>query len=59
MGEAGKITSIVYDGENVVYSFHVNEKITDIKILRNNPESMKLSMETMVPEPCPGREKDA
>lgn len=57
MGEAGKITSIVYDGENVVYSFHVNEKITDIEILRNNPESMKLSMETMFRNPAPDVKK--
>ena len=32
MGETGKITSIVYDGENVVYTFYLNEEAANIKI---------------------------
>ena len=43
MGEAGKITSIVYDGENVVYTFQLNEE--------KNPESMKTSMKIMFQNP--------
>ena len=30
MGETGKITSIVYDGENVVYTFYLNEEAANI-----------------------------
>lgn len=32
MGEAGKITSIVFDGENVVYTFYLNEEVANIKM---------------------------
>ena len=32
MGETGKITSIVYDEENVVYTFYLNEEAANIKI---------------------------
>lgn len=53
MGEAGKITSIVYDGENVVYNFQVSDQIADINVLKNNPESMKLYMKTMFQNPTP------
>ena len=41
MGEVGTITSIIYDGSNVVYTLNMNESITDIAILKDNPESMK------------------
>lgn len=51
MGQAGKITSIVYDGTNVVYTFNLNEAITDIKVLNTNPESMKDAMRTMFQNP--------
>lgn len=51
MGLAGKITSIVYDGTNVVYTFNLNEAITDIKVLNTNPESMKDAIRTMFQNP--------
>ena len=51
MGEAGKITSIVFDGENVVYTFYLNEEIANIKALQKNPESMKTSLKTMFQNP--------
>ena len=51
MGEAGKITSIVYDGENVVYTFQLNEETANIKALQKNPESMKTSMKIMFQNP--------
>ena len=41
MGAVGTITSIIYDGNNVVYTLNMNEEITNIKILKDNPESMK------------------
>lgn len=51
MEQAGKITSIVYDGTNVVYTFNLNEAITDIKVLNTNPESMKDGIYTMFQNP--------
>lgn len=51
MGESGKITSIVYDGSNVVYTFHMNEAVTNIKVLKSNPESMKESVQIMFQNP--------
>lgn len=51
MGEAGKITKITYDGENVVYNFSLNEEMANIKALKANPESIKLSMKTMFQNP--------
>ena len=51
MGEAGKITSIVYDGENVVYTSQLNEETANIKALQKNPESMKTSMKIMFQNP--------
>lgn len=51
MGEAGKITSIVFYGENVVYTFYLNEEIANIKALQKNPESMKTSLKTMFQNP--------
>lgn len=51
MGQAGKITSIVYDGTNVVYNFNINEALTDIKVLNSNPESMKDALQTMFQNP--------
>ena len=52
MGEVGKITSIIYDGNNVVYTLNMNEEITDIKILKDNPESMKSSITMMFQNPA-------
>ena len=40
MGAVGTITSIIYDGNNVVYTLNMNEEITNIKILKDNPESI-------------------
>lgn len=51
MGEVGKITSIVYDGNNVIYTFNVNEENVNIKALRDNPESMKESIMVMSQHP--------
>lgn len=51
MGEVGMITSIVYDGSNVVYTFNVNEENVNIKALRENPESMKESIMVMYQHP--------
>ena len=34
MGETGKITSIVYDGENVVYTFYLNERLPTSRLYR-------------------------
>ena len=39
MGEVGNITSIIYDGDNVVYTLNMNEEITNIKILKDNPKA--------------------
>ena len=39
MGAVGTITSIIYDGNNVVYTLNMNEEITNIKILKDNPET--------------------
>ena len=47
MGEVANITSIIYDGVNVVYTLNMNEEITNIKILKDNPESMKSSIKMM------------
>lgn len=52
MGEVGTITSIIYDGDNVVYSLNLNESITDISVLKKNPESMKESVKTMFQNPA-------
>lgn len=51
MGQAGKITSIVYDGDNVVYIFRLNEEITNIKTLKENPKGMKESIKIMFQNP--------
>ncbi len=51
MGEFGKITSIVYDGQNVVYTFNVDEVYTNIKTLKEHPESLKSSMTIMFQNP--------
>ena len=48
MGEVGNITSIIYDGDNVVYTLNMNEEITNIKILKDNTESMKSSIKEML-----------
>lgn len=52
MGEVGKITSIIYDGNNVVYTLNMNEEITDIKMLKDNPEIMKSSIKMMFQNPA-------
>ena len=52
MGEVGNITSIIYDGDNVVYTLNMNEEITNIKILKDNPESMKSSIKMMFQNPA-------
>ena len=52
MGEVGTITSITYDGSNVVYTLNMNESITDIAILKDNPESMKESIKIMFRNPA-------
>lgn len=51
MGQAGKITSIIYDGNNVVYNFQLNEEITDIDALKKNQDGMKESIKTMFRNP--------
>ena len=51
MGEFGKITSIVYDGQNVVYTFNVDEVYTNIKTLKEHPENLKSSMTIMFQNP--------
>ena len=51
MGAVGTITSI-YDGNNVVYTLNMNEEITNIKILKDNPESMKSSITMMFQNPA-------
>ena len=43
MGETGKSPASYYDGENVVYTFYLNEEAANIKTLQKNPESMKTS----------------
>ena len=48
----GNITSIIYDGDNVVYTLNMNEEITNIKILKDNPESMKSSIKMMFQNPA-------
>lgn len=50
-GRDRKITSIVYDGENVVYTFYLNEEAANIKTLQKNPESMKTSLKIMFQNP--------
>lgn len=52
MGEPGTISSIIYDGENVVYTLSMNENITTISILKDNPESIKESIKIMVRNPA-------
>ena len=52
MGAVGTITSIIYDGNNVVYTLNMNEEITNIKILKDNPESMKSSITMMFQNPA-------
>lgn len=52
MGQAGKITSIAYDGKNVVYNFQMNEEFTDINALKKHPEGMKESIQTMFRNPA-------
>ena len=52
MGAVGTITSIIYDGNNVVYTLNMNEEITNIKILKDNPESMKSSIKMMFQNPA-------
>ena len=51
MGEFGKTTSIVYDGQNVVYTFNVDEVYTNIKTLKEHPENLKSSMTIMFQNP--------
>lgn len=51
MGEFGKITSIVYDGHNVVYTFNMDETYTNIKVLKEQPENLKSSMAIMFQNP--------
>ncbi|MDD3039652.1 hypothetical protein [Bacteroides sp.] len=51
MGEFGKITSIVYDGRNVIYTFNVDEIYTNIKALKEQPENLKSSMAIMFQNP--------
>lgn len=52
MGQAGKITSITYDGENVVYNFQINEEFANIDALKKNPDSMKESIKAMFRNPA-------
>lgn len=47
----GKITSIAYDGQNVVYTFNVDETYTNIKTLKEHPENLKSSMAIMLQNP--------
>lgn len=51
VGQAGKITSIIYDGNNVIYTFRLNEEITNIKTLKENPKGMKESIKIMFQNP--------
>lgn len=47
----GKVTSIIYDKENVVYTLNMNEDIVDISVLKENPESMKETIKAMFLNP--------
>lgn len=51
MGPAGKITSVAYDGDNVVYTFRLNEDITNIQTMKDNPKGMKESIKIMFQNP--------
>lgn len=54
LGDVGTITSIVYDGSNVVYTLNMNEEFTNIAVLKKNPENMKESIQSMFMNPAPG-----
>ncbi|WP_294630256.1 hypothetical protein [uncultured Bacteroides sp.] len=52
MGDVGTVTSIVYDGNNVVYTLNMNESMTDIAVLKDNPENLKESTKIMFRNPA-------
>ncbi|HJD75336.1 MAG TPA: hypothetical protein K8W04_04670 [Bacteroides reticulotermitis] len=51
LGETGEISSIVYDGQNVIYTLSINEALTDMEALKANPESLKTSIMLMLQDP--------
>lgn len=53
LGEVGEITSIAYDGDNVVYTFSMNEEMINFEVLKENPGSIKASIATMFQNPSP------
>ena len=50
MGSAGEISSITFDGTDVIYTALVNEAYLKLDALEKNPESMKSSTKVRRPE---------
>lgn len=53
MGETGEISSIVYDGQHVVYTLSINENVTNLEPLKANPASFKALIKIMLQNPTP------
>ncbi|GAE22776.1 hypothetical protein M1B74_05755 [Bacteroides pyogenes] len=53
LGGVGEVTRVTYDGDNLVYTFSMNEEITNIDVLKENPESIKSSIATLLQDPSP------
>ncbi|MCD8183264.1 MAG: hypothetical protein LUE99_09425 [Bacteroides sp.] len=51
MGTAGEISSISFDGKDVVYNLTMNEDYLNLETLEKNPESMKSAVSAMFQNP--------
>lgn len=51
VGTTGEISSITFDGTNVIYSMLMNEDYLDLDALEKNPDAMKLAVAAMFKNP--------
>lgn len=51
MGAAGEVTSIVFDGTDVVYTMMMNEDLLNLEALDKNPDAMKSAVSAMFRNP--------
>lgn len=51
LGEAGEVTSIRFDGTDVIYDISVDDAFLNLEALSKNPESMKAGIGAMLSNP--------
>ena len=56
LGEAGDFTGVEFEDGNLIFNFRMNEKLTNIDVLAQNPQMVKKSLENMFQDSSEGME---